>query len=77
MIHIFEDYYITANESLSKYEILKEYRVIDSAYTFIEALDKLRELAFMREIGNNDYGLKQASLLYLNIQNSIDWRKTE
>ena len=71
MIHIFDDYYITADESLSKYEILKEYRVIDSAYTFSEALDKLRELAFMREIANDDYELNTALLIYSNIDMKI------
>ena len=71
MIHIFDDYYITADESLSKYEILKEYRVIDSAYTFIEAVDKLRELAFLREIANEEYELNTALLIYSTIDMKI------
>ena len=71
MIHIFEDYYITANESLSKYEILKGYRVVDSAYTFIEAVYKLRELAFLREIANEEYELNTALLIYSDIDMKI------
>ena len=81
MIHIFDDYYIEANMPLYEYNVWKKtdsnYEFLGCAETFTEALDKLRERAFLREINNNDYELKQASLLYLNIQNSIDWGKTE
>ena len=81
MIHIFDDYYIEANMTLYEYNVWKKtdsnYEFLGYAETFTAALDKLREIVFIREIGNTNYELKQASLLYLNIQNSIDWGKTE
>ena len=75
MIHIFDDYYIEANMSLYDYNVWKKtdsnYEFLGCAETFTEALDKLRERAFLREINNNDYELNTALLIYSNIDRKI------
>lgn len=83
MIHIFDDYYIAANKHLSEYTILKklygdtdyDYELIGYSDTFIEALDKLRERAFLREIDNKNYELNEALLIYEHIKTKIDAKK--
>ena len=75
MIHIFDDYYIEANMPLYDYNVWKKtdsnYEFLGCAETFTEALDKLRERAFLREINNNDYELNTALLIYSNIDRKI------
>lgn len=79
MIHIFDDYYITANKHLSEYIILKKiyddpdysYERIGYSDTFTEALEKLRECAFLREIANEEYELNTALLIYSTIDTKI------
>ena len=80
MIHIFDDYYITANKHLSEYSILKkiygdpnyDYEHIGYSDTFTQALDKLRERAFLREIDNKNYELNEALLIWSEIDIKID-----
>lgn len=80
MIHIFDDYYITVNKHLSEYRILKKiyddpnysYEHIGYSDTFTQALAKLRERAFLREINNNDYELNEALLIWSEIDIKID-----
>ena len=83
MIHIFDDYYITVNKHLSEYRILKKiyhdtnysYEHIGYSDTFTQALAKLRERAFLREINNNDYEVNEALLIYDDIEKKINAKK--
>ena len=79
MIHIFDDYYIEANMPLYEYNVWKKtysnYEFLGCAETFTEALDKLRERAFLREINNNDYEVNEALLIYGDIGEKIDAKK--
>ena len=81
MIHIFDDYYIEANMLLCEYNVWKktdsnyEFLGCACAETFTEALDKLRERAFLREIGNKDCELNEALLIYDDIEKKIGAKK--
>ena len=76
MIHIFDDYYIEANMLLYEYNVWKKtdsnYEFLGCAETFTEALDKLRERAFLREINNNDYEVNEALLIWSELDIKID-----
>lgn len=79
MIHIFDDYYIEATMPSYGYNVWKKtdsnYEFLGCAETFTAALDKLREVIFMRELGNIDCELNEALLIYDDIEKKIDAKK--
>lgn len=76
MIHIFDDYYIEADMPLYEYNVWKKtdsnYEFLGCAETFTAALDKLREIVFIREIGNTNYELNEALLIWSELDIKID-----
>lgn len=79
MIHIFDDYYIEANMPLYEYNVWKKtdsnYEFLGCAETFTAALDKLREIVFIRELSDNNCELNEALLIYEHIKTKIDAKK--